>query len=304
MSPLLIIILSLCAGGLIYLAALCWQKYAQTHYSQKHFNKIARSILEDAMLAREVFILEADMPGAGNRGYRGQLDSIHADKLVLRLLDTMPHHLEKAPVCLQFHPNEQSGQQFFKFNGEILKILPGESVQTLEMSFPLSMEIGHKRNFVRVTPPDRAIRLLSLWTITPEQPMPLSLAQVGPPPVVAKRGDPTPPLYLANISASGMAIGFPAANEEAALPVDLKHGSPLFCLLVFEMDGKPITFWSTCSVSNIRWSKKPPAHLVGLEFTNWAVLQPGERSLDWLHASPLKGVPPILQWIESLGGNQ
>ena len=99
-------------------------------------------------------------------------------------------------------------------------------------------------------------------------------------------------------------IGFPASDEYAPLPVDLKRGSPLFCLLVFEMEGKPVTFWSTCSVNNVRWSKRDSAHLVGLEYTNWAVLQPGERSLEWLHASPAKGVPPILRWVESLGGRQ
>lgn len=155
-----------------------------------------------------------------------------------------------------------------------------------------------------MTPPDKSVRLLSLWSITPDQPMPLSLGQVDQPLLAAKRDDASPSLFLANISASGMAIGFPAAHEDVPLPVDLKRGSPLFCLLVFEMEGKPVTFWSTCSVNNVRWSKKEAAHLVGLEFTNWTVLQPGERSLKWLHASPAKGVPPILRWIESMGVRQ
>ncbi|HJA78693.1 hypothetical protein [uncultured Desulfovibrio sp.] len=303
MSSTLIIILSLVGGLLIYLAAHFWQQRIQSRNTEQHFSKIAHSILEDALLARAVFLLEPDARAAGNHGYRGELDSIHDGKLTLRLLDPMSSLLEKAPVCLQFQTRERSGQQYFKFNAEILKILAGDP-QKLELSFPVSLEIGHKRNFVRVTPPADSIRLLSVWSITPEQPMPLSLAQVGQPLLATRRDDAAPPLFLANISASGMAIGFPASDEYAPLPVDLKRGSPLFCLLVFEMEGKPVTFWSTCSVNNVRWSKRDSAHLVGLEYTNWAVLQPGERSLEWLHASPAKGVPPILRWVESLGGRQ
>lgn len=236
----------------------------------------------------------------GYRSYRGQLENLEKDKLVFRMLDPIAHSLTSTPAYLLFRAKDQAGQQYFKFCCEIRKVIPEEPFQAVEMSFPISMEIGHKRTFSRVTPPQSSIRLLSLWTITPQQPMPLTLEQVGPPVLAAKRGAASPPLFLADISASGMAIGFPLESKDAPPPVDLERGSPLFCLLVFEMDGQPVTFWATCSVNNTRLKETPPAFLVGLEFTNWALLQPGERSLKWFHASPLKGVDPILRWVESL----
>lgn len=303
MSPLLIISLSLVGGLLLFILGYFWQKHAHSRHSQKHFHTIVRSILDEALLSREIFEIEPDAPGIGCRSYRGQLETQEKDKLLFRMLDPIAHSLTNAPAYLLFRAKEQAGQQYFKFCCEIRKVIPDEPFQAVEMSFPVSMEIGHKRSFARIVPPQDKIRLLSLWTITPQQPMPLSLEQVGPPVLAAKRGAASPPLFLADISASGMAIGFPLEKKEAAPPVDLERGSPLFCLLVFEMDGQPVTFWATCSVNNTRLRENPPALLVGLEFTNWALLQPGERVLKWFHASPLKGVDPILRWVESLSGH-
>lgn len=300
MSPLLIISLSLLAGLILFIIGYFWQKHAHSHYSRKHFHKIIHSILDEALLAHEIFEIEPDAPEVGYRSYRGQLETLTKDKLTFRMLDPIAQSLTRTPAYLLFRAKDQAGQQYFKFCCEIHKVIPEEPFQAVEMSFPINMEIGHKRAFSRVTPPQDRIRLLSLWTITPQQPMPLTLEQVGPPVLAAKRGAASPPIFLADISASGMAIGFPLENKDTPPPVDLERGSPLFCLLIFEMDGEPVTFWATCSVNNTRLRENPPAFLMGLEFTNWALLQPGERSLKWFHVSPLKGVDPILRWIESL----
>ena len=129
-----------------------------------------------------------------------------------------PIPLTSTPAYLLFRAKEQSGQQYFKFCCEIRKVIPDEPFQAVEMSFPISMEIGHKRTFSRVTPPQSSIRLLSLWTITPQQPMPLTLEQVGPPVLAAKRGAAAPAALPGGHLRLGHGHRLPAGTQGCGSP--------------------------------------------------------------------------------------
>lgn len=40
-----------------------------------------------------------------------------------------------------------------------------------------------------------------------------------------------------------------------------------------------------------------PALILGVRFTNWAILEPGGTEISWFHCSPTHGVLPITQWV-------
>ena len=40
-----------------------------------------------------------------------------------------------------------------------------------------------------------------------------------------------------------------------------------------------------------------PALILGVEFTNWAVLEQGKSEIHWFHSSTSRGVGPITQWV-------
>ena len=131
MSPLLIIALSLLAGLILFIVGYFWQKHASSRYSRKHFHKITHSILDEALLSREIFEIEPDAPEVGYRSYRGQLETLDKDKLLFRMLDPIAHSLTSTPAYLLFRAKEQSGQQYFKFCCEIRKVIPEEPFQAV-----------------------------------------------------------------------------------------------------------------------------------------------------------------------------
>jgi hypothetical protein len=41
-----------------------------------------------------------------------------------------------------------------------------------------------------------------------------------------------------------------------------------------------------------------------MQFTNWAVMEPGSTEIHWFHTSPTKGVGPITQWVMRIDRHQ
>ena len=44
--------------------------------------------------------------------------------------------------------------------------------------------------------------------------------------------------------------------------------------------------------------------ILGTEFTNWAVLEPGKADINWFHSTPKSGVSPITQWVMQMDMNE
>ena len=164
---------------------------------------------------------------------------------------------------------------------------------------PKDIDAGQKRHFIRVKPPKDLVRVIGVWEMDPAKPMPRNTAEIGRPLLHYKSGMENELVQVADISATGMALRFPAESLEDK-PVDLNKGSQLLCLIIYQMskEDRVVTFWCTCDVLNIRMQKEPtPALVLGTEFSNWAVLEQGKADINWFHSTPKSGVSPITQWV-------
>ena len=167
------------------------------------------------------------------------------------------------------------------------------------LSMPKEIDAGQKRHFIRVKPPKDLVRVIGVWEMDPAKPIPRNTCEIGRPLLHYKAGMENELVQVADISATGMALRFPAESLDDK-PVDLDKGSQLLCLIIYQVnkEDRVVTFWCTCDVLNVRMQKEPiPALVLGTEFSNWAVLEQGKSEINWFHSTPKSGVSPITQWV-------
>ncbi|MDO5483305.1 MAG: hypothetical protein Q4F27_00185 [Desulfovibrionaceae bacterium] len=233
----------------------------------------------------------------------GILLDIDDTRLRLEVLHHLPSDLNNTDVDVYFRVPLPSGYSFYKFRTRLLDIDERQSRTTLLLSSPGSLDVGQPRKFLRITPPADAIAKICIWHMH-DRPMPESAGKLGAPGLIYRADTEEPMLQVENISATGMALSYPVAAVEQ-LPMEVKEGDLLLCLLVYTMQGqtetKRVDFWSVCKVNKIRVPKAEPPYLVmGLQFTHWAVQEPGCSELAWFSTSTGVGATPIIQWVTQM----
>ena len=287
----------------ILLAALCVTLVVVKTRLQgiRHAEKRAGMILnllETAQGQNEVFDLNAAESRSG-KGMAGMLTHILPAALELEVLSYVSRELEGNQVEVYFRALLPEGPAFFKFYSTVQKVRGTYEKAYLTLSMPTDIDAGQKRHFIRVKPPKDLVRVIGVWEMDPANPMPRNTSEVGKPLLHYKAGMENELVQVADISATGMALRFPAESVDEK-PVDLDKGSQLLCLIIYQVnrDERMVTFWCTCDVLNTRMQKDPsPAMILGTEFTNWAVLEPGKADINWFHSTPKSGVSPITQWV-------
>lgn len=255
-------------------------------------------MLDLAQTQNEIFEINV-LDGQAHKGLAGLLQRISDGQLVLDVFSYAPHGLTGLSAEIYFRATLPEGSTFYKFHTTILNVDPGRSRSLLTVTAPLDLDVGQKRTFIRVQPPSRSIRVLAFWKLGLAQPLPAQTSEIGKPFTYAKRGMKDAPLCIEDISGTGLALRFPMPDPENR-PVDLDKGSRIFCLVIFEAgrEERVITFWCACEVVHTREIKMDkPALILGVRFTNWAILEPGGTEISWFHCSPTHGVLPITQWV-------
>jgi len=266
---------------------------------------LIRNMLERAQEQNEIF----DLNIQGEHGIKGlpaMLVRIGPDTLDLEVLAYVSRESLDRAVEVYFRATLKDGPSFFKFRSHIRDVQSRRQKSTLVLSLPRDIDAGQKRHFIRVTPPKDLVRVIGVWKLDEAKPMPRNTSEIGTPLLHYKSGMETEPVRVADISATGMALSFPAESLEVK-PVDLDKGSQLLCLIIYQVnkDDRMVTFWCTCNVLNTRMRQDPEAALVlGTEFTNWAVLEPGKAEINWFHSTPKSGVAPITQWVMQMDMQQ
>ena len=257
-----------------------------------------RSMLETAQEQNEIFDLNIDERHS-HKGMAGTLTKILATQLELEVLSYVSRELEGTPADIYFRAMLPEGQAFFKFHSTIQQVKGSYEKSYLLLSMPKEIDAGQKRHFIRVRPPKDLVRVIGVWEMDPTKPIPRNTCEIGSPLLHYKAGMEDELVQVADISATGMALRFPAESLEDK-PVDLNKGSQLLCLIIYQVskDDRVVTFWCTCDVLNIRMQTGPdPALILGTEFSNWAVLEQGKSEINWFHSTPKSGVSPITQWV-------
>lgn len=255
-------------------------------------------MLDLAQTQNEIFEINV-LDGQAHKGLAGLLQRISDGQLVLDVFSYAPHGLTGLSAEIYFRATLPEGSTFYKFHTTILNVDPGRSRSLLTVTAPLDLDVGQKRTFIRVQPPSRSIRVLAFWKLGLAQPLPAQTSEIGKPFTYAKRGMKDAPLCIEDISGTGLALRFPMPDPENR-PVDLDKGSRILCLVIFEAgrEERVITFWCACEVVHTREIKMDkPALILGVRFTNWAILEPGGTEISWFHCSPTHGVLPITQWV-------
>ena len=267
--------------------------------------EMIRHMLETAQEQNEIFDLNAEERHS-HKGLAGTLTKILGSQLELEILSYASRELEGTKAEVYFRAMLPEGPAFFKFQSTIQQVKGSYEKSYILLSMPKEIDAGQKRHFIRVKPPKDLVRVIGVWEMDPAKPIPRNTCEIGRPLLHYKAGMENELVQVADISATGMALRFPAESVEDK-PVDLDKGSQLLCLIIYQVnkEDRVVTFWCTCDVLNIRMQKEPvPALVLGTEFSNWAVLEQGKCDINWFHSTPKSGVSPITQWVMQMDSQQ
>lgn len=219
---------------------------------------VIRQMLEKAQEQNEMFDMKMLDDEAGQKGLSGMLLKSADDGLHMEVLAYVAKEWADTPVDVYFRVTLPEGAVFYKFRSRIRSLNPEREKSRLILTAPLDLEVGQKRNFIRVKPRKDSVRVIGIWAIDPANPIPKTTAEIGRPVLHYKLGMETEPVQVENISATGMALRFFMESPQDK-PVDLDTGSRLLCLVIYAMDKseKLITFWCTCEVVNTRLQEEP-----------------------------------------------
>ncbi len=280
-----------------------WRKQ---NLESRRKNRAASLILEkitEAQLQRELFNVEImDDPGEDGSQLKGFVGSLQRNQngiLALEVLSSLPNSYFGKPVCVYFRLKSNNTQNFFRFTSRIEALQSKRGISTVCLSLPDCFEGEQKRNFFRVQPLPGSVRALGLWELNASQPMPETTADLKRPLCASKEGIANPAIKLDNVSASGIALSMPMNHPDGPAP-QLSRGTQILCLIAFRYNGSLLAFWCTGEIVNSREKDNGTTTVYGIEFTNWAILPDGQTAFNWFHASPVRGIPIISQWVDSM----
>ena len=290
------------------LSALFFVLLCGLFYSIKLFRKKKQAsaregfIVKTLDLARsqfEIFDIKLDDAGPSRSGISALLTSLEGAKLEMSVQDYVPAEMQGQPIEVFFRTRTPDGPVFYTFSSKILHISPDHENSRLLCAMPQHLRVEKKRHFMRVPPPKNDIRAIGVWPMLPGQTLPSATGEIGAPLTHYRPGMTEEPVQIENISAAGLALRFPF-GKDGKPAVEMEKGAQLLCLVIYghEKTVQPVAFWCTGEIMNARIDEGQHGALVlGLEFTNWAVLEKGASEIHWSHSSPTRGVKPIAQWV-------
>lgn len=264
--------------------------------------KFIYDTLELARSQFEIFNMKPLNTGDARKGISALLDTIDRNGLHMTVNDYVSPDLNSQEVDVYFRVKQPDGPIFHVFRSNVRAIESDYENSRMLLSFPDHLRIEKKRHFIRVKPDHGDVRVIGVWPLEPGKKLPKSTEDIGSPVTHFKPGMKDEPVQLEDVSASGLALRL-RLDSDGKTPVPWKIGSQMLCLVVYEQEEgqKPTAFWCTGEVMNSRIAEgAKPALVLGLEFTNWAVLEQGKGEIHWAHSSPSRGARPIMQWVEKI----
>lgn len=287
-------------GALILLAILIiWYVWNRNRAASREKGHSIHKVLELARNQFEIFNIKLE-DGTARNGISALLGEMDREGLHFDINEDLPETLAGRDAVAYFKVRADGLPVFYAFDSRVVRVNPNPAHSHIVLAFPENLRVEKKRHFIRVQPDMTQVRDVSVWNLVQGQSLPLSTDAL-PEPICQYTSEKRPaPVKLEDISASGLALRFP---QDTAQRIHSQLRSQLLCRVVYapETESEPISFWCTGEVMNSRKADStPPGKILGLEFTNWAVLKPGEKEIHWSHNSPTRGVKPILQWVEML----
>lgn len=295
-------------AALVILIVMLGWRVLRLRASLKHANSRQRYLMETFELAKNQFVEFNIKPETmeGRAGFSAMLDEAGEKILQLDANGFVPEDLQGKSAEVFFRAQREEGPVFYAFQTVIEKVAGDFENTRLTLKTPDHLRVEKKRHFIRVQPDKEDIRVIGVWQIEPGKRLPRNASDIGSPSTHFKPGMDSVPVQVENISGSGLALRFSGAKLED-LEKQFPKGNQILCLVIYVLEGaeKPIAFWCSGEIMNARVKEGPePELILGLEFTNWAVLESSSSEIHWAHSSPTKGAKPMLQWVAQVEKKQ
>lgn len=263
--------------------------------------------LEQAKAQYEIFNIKPDIEGEAKNGISALLEKIDAKSILLESSNYIPPDWQGKAADVFFRVRREEGPVFYAFSASIRKIVSDYELSKIELSMPDHVRVEKKRHFIRVQPQQNDVQVIGVWPIKPGSRLPKTSADIGKPISQFRKGRTEDTVQVENVSASGIALRF-KLDKDGKPPLAFNKGSQLICLVVYQMEddaGKPTAFWCSGEIMNSRIAEGHEKELVvGMEYTNWAILEQGTSDIHWAHSSPTRGARPIIQWVQKIERRQ
>lgn len=287
----------------IFFIIVCAIYYFWKIHKKKSSNSQNKSVLENLELARsqfEIFNIKQQEKGTKS-GLSAMLREVDKNGLSMEVGDYVSEDWNMKPVDVYFQVLKDGNPISYVFSSSITKLNSDYGVSTFLLKLPQNMRVEKKRHFIRVQPKQSDVHLIGVWPMLPGKALPQTVDEMDKPLTHYKPGMKESQVQLENISGAGIALRI-ISDKSGQLPMQFSRGMQLLCLVDYSMDeNKNTAFWCTGEIMNIRHEEgQKPAVVLGLEFTNWAVLEQGHGEIHWAHSSPSRGAKPILQWVEKI----
>ncbi|MDR2745507.1 MAG: hypothetical protein LBB66_10010 [Desulfovibrio sp.] len=300
-----LIILGIVVLLMVTLAFLRKKRQSQKRAARR--KTILMDLLRKAQGQNESFDIKLLGEENGKYGLSALLQKINDQQLEMEVLEYVSAEWVGTSVDVYFRVTLQEGPIFYKFRAVVQKLKAQSQHSRLFITPPQDLEVGQKRNFIRVRPPRESVRAVAVWYLDPNRPMPRTTSEVAPPLFHYRYGMDAAPVVLENISSTGFALRF-SLSDPSEPPDYLTTGSQLLCLVIYSADENNEQFnifWSTNEIVNSRAEEgENPTLVLGTMFTNWAMLGQGKTDIHWFHTSPTRGVMPITQWVMQIDRKQ
>ena len=175
--------------------------------------EMIRNMLETAQGQNEIFDLNVEERHS-HKGLAGTLTKILPATLELEILSYASRELEGTKAEVYFRAMLPEGPAFFKFQSTIQQVKGSYEKSYIMLSMPKEIDAGQKRHFIRVKPPKDLVRVIGVWEMDPAKPIPRNTSEIGRPLLHYKAGMENELVQVADISATGMALRFPAESLE------------------------------------------------------------------------------------------
>ncbi|MCR5563468.1 MAG: hypothetical protein K6F46_08915 [Desulfovibrio sp.] len=221
----------------------------------------------------------------------------------------LPDNILGCTADFFFRVKIEAGPIYYKFRSKIRAVRLERGLCDLIADMPSELQVGQKRNFFRMSPQPKSVRLVAMWLLGDNPDIPRTTDAIDSPFLVAsasaladEKG--TAQIQIKDISGSGLSLRLSGGISDKRI----KEGGNILCLFVYnesaeEEEENLLSFCCAGRIANIRLEKKDdptsPA-VIGIVYRNWATIKPGDRDINWFSNSSTDGVGPILHWVTKM----
>ncbi len=241
--------------------------------------------------------------------YMAILDVLSDEFLTLSIAEYMSPLWIDQKADFFFCVRRETHRDYYRFRVPILSVESDQDsiqkITKIKIPVPKTIEIGQKRAFFRITPFPEAIRVIALWLLPEAATLPKETADIGDPFMSIthrelNKEEKNARLSVEDISGTGIALRIITNKPEDVEKI--KACKQILCLLVYntslQKEEHLVNFCSTGRITNIRSIRD--AHIIGIEFENWALLERGNPTINWFKQQKAVGIGPILNWVTKM----